>query len=381
MTSHPSTHDPDPAGSPAGVGGAPGRVHEPHATTAGAVRPRDGARREVPQGVVIVADPGLPAELACRMEARLPWDVSVTCRRVPADDLGEIRVPSDLQIDEGEVAVILTDHPRRDVRRPIVAEVDPEASTGIVSLPSMGAIRLPERAAEAVERVVEELSGNGGGGALGPFRREDGPTVRFVTGGRHGRLRILAGMVRANRPWRLLPHLSKAFAAALAVLAYAILNSTIWQLGRSLGAWRMGLATLLAIASLVAWLIVDHGMWERPEGKDQRDLVVLFNAATVVTLLIGVIHLYVGLLAIGLVGDRIVLDDGVMSSATGGPLTLGEHLRVVWLVASLSTVAGALGTGFESDDAVRQAAFGFRQRERLDRDAQRRGAHERSASS
>jgi hypothetical protein len=155
------------------------------------------------------------------MQDELRWDVSVTCRRLPADDLGRIRLPEDVEVDEGNVAVILTDHSRRDGLRPIVAEVQPEVSTGMVSLPSLGAVRLRRRATQAVERVVGELSGDITGGALGPFCREDGRPVRFVTAGRHGRLRVLAGMVRANRPWRLLPHLSKAFAAAVAVLAYA----------------------------------------------------------------------------------------------------------------------------------------------------------------
>jgi hypothetical protein len=334
----------------------------------------------VPEGIIIVADPGLPLELARGMQHQLLGDVSVTCRRLPADDHGRIRAPADVRIDEGQVAVILTDHPRRDGVRPIVGEVHPETWTGMVSLPSLGAIRLRERATQAVERVVEELRGNHRDGTLGPFRREDGTTVRFVTGGRHGRLRILTGMVRANRPWRLLPHLSKAFAAALAVLAYAILNDTIWQLGHSLGAWRMGLAALLAIATMVTWLIVDHEMWERPYDEDQRDLAAMFNAATVLTLLIGVLLLYTGLLAIGFVADRVVLDNAVMSSTTGEPATLGQHLSVVWLAASIATVAGAVGTGFESDDAVRQAAYGYRQRERLESGAQRKSDHEQSAS-
>jgi hypothetical protein len=227
---------------------------------------------------------------------------------------------------------------------------------------------------------VGELSGDAEGGALGPFRREGGETVRFVTGGRHGRLRVLAGMVRANRPWRLLPHMSTAFAAALAVLAYAILNETIWQLGRSLGGWRLGLAAMLAIAIMVAWLIVDHGMWERPEDEDQREFAALFNVATVVTLLIGVMLLYVGLLVIGFVGDRIVVDNGVLSASTGGPATLGDHLRIVWLAASIATVAGAVGTGFESDDAVRQAAYGYRQRQRGERERQRKSESDPGAN-
>ena len=185
-------------------------------------------------------------------------------------------------------------------------------------------------------------------------------------------------MVRANRPWRLLPHLSKAFASALAVLAYAILNPTIWQLGGSLDAWRMVLTALLAIAIMVAWLIIDHEMWERPDDEDQRELTAMFNAATALTLLIGVVCLYIGLMVIGLVADRVLIEDEVMRSATGRPATLGQHMSVVWLVASIATVAGAVGTGFESDEAVRQAAYGYRQRERHEREAQRKRAHGQS---
>ena len=219
--------------------------------------------------VILVADPGLPVELARRMQDQLPWDVSVICQRLPADDIGEVRVPAEVEIDDGQVAVIVTDHPCRDGLRPVAAEVDPDTGTGVVSLPPLGAIRLGDRAIQAVVLVVEELCGDdGGGGSSGRFRREAGETVRFMTAGRQGRLRILAGMVRANRPWRLLPHLSKAFAAALAVLAYAILNPTIWQLGSALDPWRMGLAALLAIAIMVGWLIVNHEMWERNDDED-----------------------------------------------------------------------------------------------------------------
>jgi hypothetical protein len=328
-----------------------------------------GAGSGAPEEVVLVADPGAPLDLARRLQDQLRWEVSVTCRRLPADDLEQIRVPDDVTIGEHQVAVLVTDHARRDGLRPVVAEACADTRTGMVSLPALGIVRPGRRAAQAVERVVEELGGGRDDGtALGPFVREDGPTVRYVTAGRHGRLRMLAGVVRANRPWRLVPHLSKAFASALAILAYAILNPTIWQLAESLGGWRLALTMLLAIAIMVAWLIVAHRMWERPEDEDERDLVVLFNVATMATVLIGVVLLYPGLLAIGFLADRVVVDSAVMSSATGSPATLGQHLRVVWLVASFATVAGAVGTGFESDEAVRLAAYGQRQRDRFDRD-------------
>lgn len=314
--------------------------------------------------VLLVSDPGLPHELALQIAPQLPWEVCVSSVRLPADDGGKPQAPSGVRRRKRDLVVLLTDVPRGGDAGPVVAEVDRSGGTGLVSLPSLGALRLRRRATAAVTRVIQELAGPASLGPLGPFARQDDDTVSFVATAAFGRLRVLAGMVRANRPWRLLPHLSKAFAAALATLAYAIVNPTIWQLAAQLGGWRLAVSMLLAISTMVVWLIVNHGMWERPTEPSERERAAQFNAATVTTLLIGVLFLYAGLVAVGLLADRVVLVDGVMESETSEKVTLATHLAVVWLSSSIATVAGALGTGFESDEAVRQAAYGFRQRER-----------------
>jgi hypothetical protein len=108
-------------------------------------------------------------------------------------------------------------------------------------------------------------------------------------------------------------------------------------------------------------------MWERPTDPAERPMATQFNAATVATLLIGVLFLYVGLILVGFTADRIVLDGGVVAKETGSEATLARHLALVWLLATIATVAGAVGTGFEDREAVRQAAYGHRQRERLER--------------
>ena len=137
--------------------------------------------------------------------------------------------------------------------------------------------------AELVEDALESLPPDdrvaghlGRRAAWSPFVRTtavDGDIdVRFVGGGRHTRARLLAGMVRANRPWLLVPQLSAAFAAAFAAGALVLITETAWRMAASLGWVRLVVAAVVAVATMVAWLIVDHEMWERSSNPEDREL-------------------------------------------------------------------------------------------------------------
>jgi hypothetical protein len=191
---------------------------------------------------------------------------------------------------------------------------------------------------------------------------------------RSGRWRLLLGMVLANRPWLLVPGLKSALVAALATGAIATINSTVWLLAGSLSWWRLVIATIASIALVVGWLVIDGELWDRPDNDSPqaRDRSRLYNTSTLATLTAGVIICYLALYVVNLVWALFVLDPAVMGGYLRVSLGYGDLLVLALFVASAATVGGALGSGLESDEAIRAAAYSKREEERRNRVARRR---------
>ena len=117
---------------------------------------------------------------------------------------------------------------------------------------------------------------------------------------------------------------------------------------------------------MIAWLILDHELWERPHSADERERAVLYNAATVVTLTIGVAIFHIALFILLLVTAWWTLPPQFVADNIGRPVGLSTLLMMAWLVAAVATLGGALGSGMEDDEAVRAAAYGVRQRQRFE---------------
>ena len=184
-----------------------------------------------------------------------------------------------------------------------------------------------------------------------------------------GRLRLLLGMVLANRPWLLVPGLKSALVAALATGAVATINSTVWLLADSLSWWRLSVATVASIALVVAWIVIDGELWDRPDddSAQARERSRLYNTSTLVTLTMGVLICYLALYIVNLVWALFVLDPAVMGGYLNASLGYSDFFVLAWFVASAATLGGALGTGLESDEAIRAAAYSKREEERRNR--------------
>jgi hypothetical protein len=98
-------------------------------------------------------------------------------------------------------------------------------------------------------------------------------------------------------------------------------------------------------------------LWERPASRTARQQAVLFNVATTVTVLLGVLWLYAAMFLLVVVSAEMVVVRPLLERTLRHPAGTGEVLRVAWLATSLAMVGGALGAGLESDEAVRAAAY------------------------
>ncbi len=251
----------------------------------------------------------------------------------------------------------------------------------MVSLPGFGMMSLRRRVRAVVAQLVADIHRPGTpeeGTAqhrrrrlpsLGyRFRRHtpDQDAVDARVSARRGGMRLLLGMVRANRPWRLVWSLTGPLVGAFAFSAFYMLNTTIWELATTLSGWRLAVAAAGAMAVMSGWLVVYHNLWEpvRERPRSERQQAVLFNASTVLTLSLGVAFMYAALCLVNIAAAVVLLEPEVLDPYIAGSPGPGTYLLIPLLVTAAATVAGAIGSGFESEDSVRNAAFSLRERER-----------------
>ena len=128
--------------------------------------------------------------------------------------------------------------------------------------------------------------------------------------------------------------------------------------------------SVLSVGATVIWLIVSHRLWETGQGQGSRQQTVLFNVATTLTLLLGAASLYAALFVLTIGAAAVVIDAGVLGKALGHDADVGDYAALAWMASSLATIAGGLGAGLESDEAVREAAYGYRVERASERDSQ-----------
>ena len=138
----------------------------------------------------------------------------------------------------------------------------------------------------------------------------------------------------------------------------------LWLLADSVGWARLLLLMVAAIVAMVAWIVVAHHLWERPEDPDQRKWAALYNGVTVLMVSAAVLAAYAILFALIFLAAWVFVPGGYFQTILKHPVGFGEYLTLSWLAASLATVAGAIGASLEDEETVHEASYGYRQRRR-----------------
>jgi hypothetical protein len=282
-----------------------------------------------------------------------------------------------LLAEDWDLAVAVTEVPLRISRRPLVSHASRSHSVALVSLPALGVVqrrrRLLSGVLDAIARLIGDRPEEGGGRSpaarLGVERRlaelaadvdedPDGQGVIFLARVLSGNIRLLAGMVWANHPWRLVGHLWRAMLGAVAALVFALVQVESWQIATTLSPVRLAIPTIASIAAAAVALIIAHQLWEQAPDPRVREQVALFNLVTTATVLFGVGVLYLSIFLVSLLGAVVLIEPSLLARSIGREhADIWAYLRLAWLASSLGTIGGALGATLETDETVREAAY------------------------
>lgn len=323
--------------------------------------------------VGLMADPGVPRRVAVAIADDLAddltrelggrWRVEVDQETLPLGPEGEIRLtdhaPRLLQQHGWDFVIYLTDLATHPDGVPVLYDVSRSTAAALVCVPVLGVFRVRSKVRELALQLV--LSGTRREG-MGVRGTDDLPPAHrrgFVN-----KARLLAGMVHNNRPARMVAALSGVVAAGAGTGAFGIFYGSIAALSVELHALRLLLISVMGVLTLVTWLILHNGLWTRRDDEFTPGNRRMDNAATVLTVGVGVGIMFVALLATMFVLALTVMDADYLATQLGRPTVLLDYVHLAWLSSCLGAFAGALGSNFDDENVVRESTYSLRWHER-----------------
>ncbi|MFS0750523.1 hypothetical protein [Oceanobacillus sp. 1P07AA] len=380
----------------------------------------------------LISAPGYPKDIAARLQDELPnllqYYVDENCEwelyyledplTGAGDSLDILKATKEIKENNNwDFTVCLTDLPIFKEKRLILAEASEEENIALISLPSLGSTMMIRRLRESILQLVNEmfygsddadrdkaqqriqsmndnhkqlknkdsrhLIGKRFFEYLSPIKREtpneqeakhdSSIDVRFTVPKKWSiALRIITGMVRANRPWSLFPAFMKVIIIAFTTGAYALVFPTLWQLSNYYTITRMMILSIVAILAMVIWIILGHQLWERPQDANNNYLRKLYNATTFLTLLLTVCIYYLILFCLFTLAVTTFIPMGMLEDQLTGEVGIQNYFYIAWTATSIATIVGALGSALENENAVLESTYGYRQRQRHKRIQEKR---------
>lgn len=283
-----------------------------------------------------------------------------------------------------DYVISITDLPSFSAHKVVMTDISTRSGVGLISLPSFGAFPLKRRIIKALTYIgeilyknhqekIEEITQNMKWNFLFSNVKRVTPeeatntNIRFVLQNRIiGWLRVLTGMVFANRPWQAIGSFKKVLTLSFATGTYISIFSTPWQLSVAYTPTRFVLLMLLSMTGMVVWINIAHNLWEKKSSKSQSQYRILYNVTTIMTLVVITIINYAVLLTLFTLSISLFVPEGIFDAATneGATSQVESYLRLAWLTASLALLVGAVGATIEKEEVIRSATYSYRQRNR-----------------
>lgn len=374
--------------------------------------------------VGLIAAPGYPKELIDSLKGELPelldyyvddthkWkvDCSIDSLTGGTDQSDKVMkaILSLKDENEWDFTVAITDLPLLHGKKAIIAEAYEEANIALISLPGLGAVPLARRVRDSILQLVNEmyytsseegrekaeqrlqkkdqtedkglktrnpkrLVGRKGFDKISPIKRElpedtENIDVRFKVNSYFGSaLRLLTGMVRANKPWVMFSSFKKVMMLAFTTGAYALIFPTLWLLSNEYSIWRMFLLSNISILAMVFWIISAHQLWEKKQQTEKgTHLTRLYNATTFFTLFAAVCFYYMMLFILFSFTVILFIPFSLLQSEVSPDVGYVNYFYIAWTATSIATIIGALGSALEDEEVVLSSTYGYRHRQRYE---------------
>lgn len=193
--------------------------------------------------------------------------------------------------------------------------------------------------------------------------------LRYLSSSRsRGMFRLVSGMTFANNPLNMMASLSNIVAIAFTTGAFGLVFTTMWQMANNFSMWRLFGISIIAIIGMLIWIMMSHDLWESVKSSKNKRITWLYNATTIMTLIIAIIIYYIILYTLFLIAELVLLPADFLGQQVSlkGPAGPDLYLSIPWFAASVSTVAGAIGAGLLNDQLIKESTYGYRQRIRYE---------------
>ncbi|MGN5883655.1 hypothetical protein [Staphylococcus simulans] len=335
--------------------------------------------------VGIIAAPGFPMQLSEKLSADLPstlnraleqditWNFQ--CVENPligsAEDVNKsLDFAKSIQDEhQWDYAIVVTDLPIVEGKKVVVGNLDEPMGTGLVSIPALGFIRVKQKLKQCLLYFAETVYLYHNEQEEGDQTSHSKTTTKFILSPLIiSWILLLAGMIRANQPWKEIPNFKKIISLSFATATYLTIFSTPWQLSIEYSNLRFIFMTTLAIGGMVLWIMYAHSLWEYPTTMTTRTYRTVYNITTVFTLLIIIVLSYLILFALLMISVALFVPNDLynMSTSNEGTRTIAQFLYLTWFVTSLGFLAGALGASVENEQKIRAMTYSYRQRARYE---------------